>query len=111
MRRSLAARNYSPSLNVRDAVSAIMLLFLAMLTSRREDACRVCWQTARSRSSFAARIEVLLWPLKAQATAEVLSQNMPMCLNFNGISVCSRTSHPRTNPASSKSLMVKSVGC
>ena len=53
-------------------------------------------------------MDVEVEPLNAQATAEVLSQNIAMFLQHKSSITISKPSQPSTIPASSRSLIVKS---
>ena len=98
-----------PSLNDRDGMSAITLYFPAILVGVRYDAFLSCCRSANNRSIIAASIDAEVLPMYVYATVDVLSQKLPTCLNFISSATYSSTSHPRTNPASSRSFIVKST--
>eukprot|EP00957_Ditylum_brightwellii_P209309 15361162-Ditylum_brightwellii.AAC.1 len=75
-----------------------------MLRGVSEDVLELCIRRPRKCSKWAARMYLYILNLKAQFTADVLSQNMPMCLPLMHISYSSK-SHPSTTPENSRSLM------
>ena len=82
-------------------MSVIALSFPAMVIGVRGNAfLSPCWRTS-NRNSLAAGIDFGVIPLYVYATSAVLSQNLPMCLNFRSAATYSSTIHPITNPASS----------
>ena len=93
-------------LNARDRMSAIAISFPAILVGVRDNAFLSRCQSASNRSILASGIDVGVIPLYFHATSDLLSQKLPMCLNFRSSTTYSSTSHPRTNPASSSSFIV-----
>ena len=85
-------------MNARGGISAIALSFPAVIIGFRGDAFLSCCYSARNISSLASGIYVEVLPLYAHDTADVLSQKLPICLNFRSSTTYSITSHPRTNP-------------
>ena len=59
----------------------------------------ICW-SASNQSSLTARIDVEVLPIYIHYTADLLSQKLPICLNFIISTPYSSTSHPITNPTS-----------
>ena len=105
--RLCAAWKNLPCLKARDAMSAMVFAEPAMLTGMSEDVWRKRCRTNRKRSRCAAAMDLLVCPLWHHATAEVLSQKEPMWAKRRLSHAASRTSHPMTRPASSRSLMVR----
>ena len=104
-RFSCASKNL-PFLKAREGMSAISLSAPAMCIGNNDDAFRVRCLIARRRSRRPAMIDFDVVNLYVHATAEVLSQNMPMCLKTRSSHTYSNTIHPITIPASSRSLIV-----
>lgn len=91
----------------RDAMSANLLNSPSMLKHTSGEACLMCCRRASARMRNAPGTDVAL-SLLVQATDDVLSQKMLVCLNFKSVVICSSTSHWRSTPAISKSLMLRS---
>ena len=72
----------------------------------KEDACRWRMRRCKKRSRAAATCDVDVDPRRSHETAEVLSQKIPMCWCLRSVNRASMTSHPRTIPANSRSLIV-----
>ena len=89
----------SPFLKALDGMLAMTLSLPVIFISSSDDACLMRCQMESKCSSLAAAMGVDALPLYAHATADVLSQNMPTCLNVRSATTCSRTSQPRTRPA------------
>ena len=77
-----------------------------MCSGSNDNALRARCCSARNRKRQDAEIEVDVLPLYAHATAEVLLQNIPICLKIRSWQIHSSTSHPMTRPSNYKSLMV-----
>ena len=86
-------------------MTAIALSFPAMLIGVRDDYFSHFW-CVRNRSRLAAGIDVEMLPLYLHATADALSQKIPICLIFIPYTTYYSTIHPRTDPASSISFIV-----
>ena len=93
-------------MNSYDGMSAIALYYPEMLMGVREKALRLYCLSSKKRSGRAVGINVEVIPLYAHNTADVLSQNLPMWLNFRSPMIYSSTSDHKTSPANSRSLMV-----
>ena len=98
----MCASTNVPSLNARDGMPDIVFYFTAMLIGVRDyDFISCCW-SERNQVSLATGIDVELIYSYVNDTADVLSQNLQMCLKFISSTTYSSTSHPRTNPASTR---------
>ena len=84
----------------------IALSFPAFLIGVSYDDFLSSCRSTRNRTSPATGIGVEVLPLYIHASSGVLSQNLPMCLNFISSTKYSSTSHSRTNSASSRSFIV-----
>jgi hypothetical protein len=104
--RFFPASKYCPFLKALETMSAISLSSPAMLSGVRLDAFLACMRMPIIRSSRPATIDFDVRSLCAQDTADVLSQNTPMCLCSSCTSWHSRTSQFKAAPASSKSFIV-----
>ena len=93
-------------MNALDDTSAMVLCSPGIYSGVKEDAFLSLIRRCRNRNSAAAFAEVVVEPFTSHATADVLSQNIPTCLYERSGTTSSRTSQPRTMPASSKSLIV-----
>ena len=89
-------------------MSAIVLSSPAMFKGVRLDACLACMRIPSIRRSRPATIDLDVLSLYAQATAEVLSQKIPMCLWVRSMFFWhSSTSQFRIAPANSRSFIVR----
>ena len=95
-----------PALNSRDGMSAIALYFHTILIGVRDDIFLSGCHNAMKISSMDAGIDVEVLPLYVHATADVLSQNIPMCLKVKSFMTYSSKIHPSNIPTNSRLFIV-----
>jgi hypothetical protein len=100
----MLALKYFPVLKALEAMSAIVLLSPGTWSGTRDDAWRICILSPRKRSRRPAGSDDELASFVAHDTAEVLSQNSPICLNFISF-LHSNASQANTIAANSKSFI------
>ena len=103
----MLALKYLPVLNALDEMSAMSFCSPGMCRGVNDDARRSRMRRWRKRRSAPAAFDVVVEPFWSQAIADVLSAKIPICLYSRDVNSSSVASHPRTMPASSKSLMVR----
>ena len=82
-------------------MSDIEFYVTAMLIIVRGDAFIFSCLSERKQSSLAAGTDAEVLLLYLNSTADVLSQNPPMCLNVKSPTTYFSTTHPRTDHANS----------
>ena len=94
-------------MKAREAMSAMSLCSPGMCNGVNEDARRSRMRRWRKRRSAPATEDVVVEPFLSQDMADVLSAKIPTCLYSKVVKSSSVASHPKTMPASSRSLIVR----